>query len=65
MPELDEVTPDMSPADVRRLIVQRGGIIPAEEALVSSPRQLPWVNLALALGCVTFKVGFCTFQTSC
>jgi hypothetical protein len=36
MPELSEVTPDMSPADVRRLIVQRGGTIPAEEALVQS-----------------------------
>jgi hypothetical protein len=34
MPELAEVTPDMTPADVRRLIVQRGGTIPAEEAQV-------------------------------
>ena len=44
MPELSEVTPDMSPADVRRLIVQRGGTIPPEEALVSILRHSPWVN---------------------
>jgi hypothetical protein len=36
MPELDEVTPDMSPADVRQLIVQRGGNIPSAESQVRS-----------------------------
>lgn len=39
LPELDEVTPDMTPADVRRMIVARGGTISAEAEAAAEEKE--------------------------
>jgi hypothetical protein len=60
MPELSEVTPDMSPADVRRLIVQRGGTIPAEEALVTMTYCSPIICSFTYARRMVLRVTYCT-----